>query len=729
MKILICSTRMGVGGAETHVLSLAETLTGMGHSVTVLSSGGVYADKLARMGLDHRKLPLDKKDPVSVLTARRAIKKIAVDEGFDIVHVHGRIPAFICRTLRGSGKFPPVVVTAHGILGPSATKKSFSYWGDRTVAVSGDVKRFLTETYGVPEDRISVIPNGVRTDLPAHVPAKNLRIVTASRLDGDTALTALLLCEMMPRIRRDFKEFAPTLTVAGGGNMLSALRSAARRINASDPGAVTVAGEVTDMPSLIARADIFVGSSRAALEAMAAGVPTVLCSDVGCAGVPDETNIRRCEETNFTCRGEEETSETSLRVAMERLLCASERERSALARFGRAYVLTRSSAEFMAKKTLETYRSLIDEKRPGIMLCGYFGCRNAGDTAALGAVLGALRRTGVTPVIPAKKKAILPDSVRRIGRLSLAGLSRELKSARIFVLCGGTLIQNSTSTRSLIYYDLLCRMADRNGAKIVLFGGGIGPVTKNIGEYLAGDILRRARHISLRDPESASFAEEVCGISAEKLNVTADTALNTPNLPFGEGRAELKKMRYFAVSARSVRELKEYTATDEKIIHDALCDAVTKITEKYGLVPLWVPFAPEDVTVIKRLSRTVARGKVLPLVNPGEIVHAMSSCVFSVGMRMHMAVFSSCAGIPAVCLSYDPKVNAFAEYAGHPDAVPALSVGVSPEEMAEKLVSAADEVLADLGTYRERIAVRTAELRRAARDDLTDLVRIYEMEI
>lgn len=124
MKILICSTRMGVGGAETHVMSLAETLTEMGHSVTVLSSGGVYADKLARMGLDHRKLPLDRKDPVSVLTARSAVKKIAVGEGFDVVHAHGRIPAFICGTLRKSKKFPPIVVTAHGLYDPSAPKKS-----------------------------------------------------------------------------------------------------------------------------------------------------------------------------------------------------------------------------------------------------------------------------------------------------------------------------------------------------------------------------------------------------------------------------------------------------------------------------------------------------------------------------------------------------------------------------------------------------------------------------
>lgn len=744
MKILICSTRMVVGGAETHVLSLAKALTLSGHHITVLSSGGVYAEKLTIAGIDHRILPLDKKDPLSVLRCRKAIYNIAVGEKFDIVHAHGRIPAFVCGTLRRKTAFPPLVVTAHGLYDPAPPRVRLSVWGDRVIAVSEDVKKYLTETYRLSEQNITVIPNGVDTDVPAHVPSKSLRILTASRLDKDTVLTALLLCEMMPRIRRDFPELAPTLTVAGGGKMLPLVRETARRINAESPGAVTVAGEVTDMPAMLARADVFVGSSRAALEAMAATLPVVLCSDVGCAGVLDEKNILRCEQTNFTCRGEEETSDEVLRGAMERVLCASEGERVALGRFGRAYVVTRSSSALVCHRTEKLFRSIIDEKRPGIMLCGYFGCKNAGDDATLDSVLGELKTIApdVTPTIPAKKKSDLPAGVRRIGKYSVFRLCRELKKTRLFILCGGSLIQNSTSDRSLWYYSSLCSMAERYGAKIIILGGGIGPLFGNKAWFRACKMVEKAQNVSLRDPDSVTLAEKA-GADISGILLSADAALNTQPIPLfprnteedtsGNGNCEgipvkeLPKNRYYAVSVRPLRGLREYSTAGEKMIFDGICDAVGRISEKYELIPLWIPFAPEDEAVIKKLSRRLPKGRVMPLMQPGEIVTVLSSCVFSMGLRMHMAVFSSCAGIPAVCISYDPKVSAFAGYAGHPDAVSTSEIE-SYHVLSKNITSQVDILLCVLTHAGERVSDRTEELRRLISSDMENLGKIYRMD-
>lgn len=724
MKILICSTRMCVGGAETHVLSLARAFTAAGNQVCVLSSGGVYADKLSEEGIDHRVLPLDKKNPVSVIRSRRAIKKIALKEKFDVVHAHGRIPAFICGTLRHIDAFPPLVVTAHGFYGKSSAHTIFSEWGDRTIAVSEDVKKFLTEKYGLSEKKITVIPNGVDTDIPPHVPAAELRITTASRLDGDTALTALLLCELMPRIRRDFPALRPTLTIAGGGKMLPAIRDTARRVNAGSPGAVTVAGEVTDMPALLARSDIFVGSSRAALEAMSASLPVVLCSDVGCAGVLDERNILRSEQTNFTCRGEDETTPDLLRAAMERVLCASADERQALGRFGRTYVVTRSSSAIVGKRTEDLFRRMIDRRRRGLMLCGYFGCQNAGDEATINAVLPEIRRFApdIIPVVPAKRKAILPQGVSRIGRFSVLSLIRELKKTRLFVLCGGSLIQNSTSGRSLLYYSLLCFLADRCGAKIMIFGGGIGPVTGPGGCRRACRMLERADIITLRDPDSVTLAGKL-GADNSGIILSADAALNTAAEPLDPNR-ELPKNRYYAVSVRPLRGLRGYDCKSEKTILDGICTAVGMICEKYELIPLWIPFAPEDVPLIKRLSRRLPKGKVLPLLPPEKIVGVLSSCVFSVGLRMHMAVFSSCAGIPAICVSYDPKVASFASYAGHPDAV-FITENTDKKDLAKRISSDVDVLLCVLSEVKERISSRAGELRLSAKADIEILEKTY----
>ena len=63
MKILLLTDKMDIGGAETHVFSLARELHRAGNRVAVASSGGALALSL---GLPHYTLPLDKKDPISL---------------------------------------------------------------------------------------------------------------------------------------------------------------------------------------------------------------------------------------------------------------------------------------------------------------------------------------------------------------------------------------------------------------------------------------------------------------------------------------------------------------------------------------------------------------------------------------------------------------------------------------------------------------------------------------
>ncbi|MBQ8259524.1 MAG: glycosyltransferase [Clostridia bacterium] len=281
MRILLVSTRMGIGGAETHILTLARQLKLRGHHVCILSAGGAYLPALISSQIEHVTLPLDRKDVASVIRSSKEIWGIATEGRYDVVHAHGRIPAFICGMLSKRGGFPPFAVTAHGFYDPKPPRRAFTLWGRRTIAVSEDVRSFLIDKYKLAPESIDVIVNGVDTEVPEHQPSSRLRIVTASRLDGDTSLCPTLLCELMPRIRKDFPELDPTLTVVGGGSKLSELREAARLATSQSPGAVTVAGSVLDMPSILARADIFIGSSRAALDAMAASVPFILCSDMG----------------------------------------------------------------------------------------------------------------------------------------------------------------------------------------------------------------------------------------------------------------------------------------------------------------------------------------------------------------------------------------------------------------------------------------------------------------
>ena len=729
LRILLAATRMGIGGAETHILTLARALHKRGHYVHIVSAGGAYIPALISSKITHTVLPLDRKDIISVVKSARAIKSLAIEGHFDVVHAHGRIPAFICGMLSKQKGFPPFAVTAHGFYDPALPMRAFTLWGRRTVAVSEDVKAFLVEKYKLPPESIDVIINGVDTEVPAHQPSKRLRIVTASRLDGDTSLCPLLLCELITRIRRDFPELDPVLTIVGGGEKLPEIREAARRTNALCPGAVTVAGSVLDMPAILARADIFVGSSRAALEAMASSVPVILCSDMGCDGVLDETNLRRAEETNFTCRGGAQTDMETLRLALERLLCATPRERALYGAFGRAYVTRRASAELFADKTVTFWRDLIAGERGGIMLCGYFGAGNVGDDATLDSVLASLPEMpkGILPTVPAIRADRLPKGVVPIGRYNFLKIRKELSKTRLFLLCGGTLLQNSTSNRSLGYYYYMCDLAVRCGARVMLYAGGVGPV---IGEDAVDEAIYTIENcdaVTLREPDSFDLLKKI-GCCLDGVGISADVALKTEPIPLPESVTKLlgQDREVFAVSVRPLSGIaRGEGARSPDEIYETVASAVRVIADRRNAIPVFVPLAPEDVRVCEKVCKRAERGVVVPRMRAGEIVSLLRNCSFVLGMRLHSAVFASVAGIPAITLAYDPKVASFARYAYHPAPLDPNS----PDFNMRAIVAAAGSLYTNYTAAAQTVRARAIELVRCLDGDAELAAHIYKADI
>jgi hypothetical protein len=84
MKVVHLIGGGDVGGAKTHVLSL---LNGLKRSIDVTLVSfreGPFAEEARAMGLDVR--VISSVDPVK---AYRALQKLILSEGFDLVHCHG----------------------------------------------------------------------------------------------------------------------------------------------------------------------------------------------------------------------------------------------------------------------------------------------------------------------------------------------------------------------------------------------------------------------------------------------------------------------------------------------------------------------------------------------------------------------------------------------------------------------------------------------------------------
>ena len=88
-----------------------------------------------------------------------------------------------------------------------------------------------------------------------------------------------------------------------------------------------------------------------------------------------------------------------------------------------------------------------------------------------------------------------------------------------------------------------------------------------------------------------------------------------------------------------------------------------------------------------------------------EKLEAIATASVVIGVRLHALVLAAAAGVPAIAISYDPKVDAFAQRAG----IPVIgSVGAAID--ADLLRSAVEDALREGGAiYGDRVAEMRAE--------------------
>ena len=292
VNILMTTMKMEIGGAETHILELARELVRRGDSVTVASAGGVFAETLEASGVRHVTMPLHSKHPKHMLRAYRALVRLLSEEKFDIIHAHARIPGFLSSFV--ARRFDiPLVTTFHGTFNPVWYLRMLTRVGERTLAVSDDIKAYLMHYYHTPKEIIGGTVNGIDTaqfdrvsdgeraavEEELSLPAGD-RLMAVTRLDREAAQHIFRLIEAMPMIAAAHPTV--TLAIVGGGDVLDEVRAAADAMNRQlGADKITVVGPRRDIAHILAAADVFVGVSRAAMEAMACRIPVVLTGAQG----------------------------------------------------------------------------------------------------------------------------------------------------------------------------------------------------------------------------------------------------------------------------------------------------------------------------------------------------------------------------------------------------------------------------------------------------------------
>ena len=297
---------------------------------------------------------------------------------------------------------------------------------------------------------------------------------------------------------------------------------------------------------------------------------------------------------------------------------------------------------------------------PVLLLCGYYGEHNLGDDALLQVLVSALPESQqllITVRDPVPVLALAPSAVT-VNRRSLVSCLRAALRADVLVLGGGSLLQDSTSFSSLVYYLLLMAVARIGGAEVVLWGQGLGPLQRRISRMLVRAVLPFCKAASWRDQRSFELARRWA--RSLPMVLAADPVWQMPARPWIGGDAIVLSWRPTPLLDHSGWR--------------RLTDALDALSAELAAPVIWLAFHEhQDAPLLQQLSDAGLLPKRLKGCSTTLVpqsLEVVSDVVqrarLVLPMRLHALILARLSNSPMVALSYDPKVEAAAAMASVP---------------------------------------------------------------
>lgn len=690
MKVIHLVSGGDSGGARTHIHSL---LQGLNKSITadlVCFRDGPFAQDARSLGLNVRVLPHK-----NIFSALAKLKRIIIDEKYDLIHCHGSRGNFMGACLKSMTGLP-VVTTVHSdpnldYMGRPLAQISYGTINRcslRCIPYHIGVSNAMTDLLiqrGIARKGFYTLYNGVSFDVSPlqtdrieylrnlGVPVRDSSVVVgiAARLDPVKDIATLI---------RGFSEahgHCPYLhlVIAGDGQEKSKLMALARELGMEHH--ITFVGWLnSNMDQFYSALDINVLSSLSetfpySLTEGARHKLATIATNVG--GIPDLIQ-NGVNGFLFTPGDYSELSRCLITLGNDIEL------RNLLG--SRLYKI--ASEKFSLSQSVRTQLSIYEDicrnhaakaagRRRGAVLCGAYGQGNSGDDAILKAIIDELR--GIDPHMPICVMTRQPVQTRLAHRVEAIftfnyfSFRRRMKESVLYINGGGSLIQNVTSRRSLWFYLMTLSTAHKVGCKVMMYGCGIGPVNHKLDRKYAARIINdHVDTITLREPLSRDELRSL-GVVDPEIIVAADPAVSLKfdksaanDLLLRAGLEPLSDQRYLGITVRPWRGFEEKSQD--------IADSIESICLKHGLIPVFIPINPNSDLIaanhvaihLKNTPHVIISGSY----SPEEVIALYSRMDLVLSMRLHGLIFTAISAIPMVGIVYDPKVSSFLDSLGHP---------------------------------------------------------------
>lgn len=285
------------------------------------------------------------------------------------------------------------------------------------------------------------------------------------------------------------------------------------------------------------------------------------------------------------------------------------------------------------------------------VVSGYIGFDNFGDEAICGILTKHLKDSGAEKVTVISAN---PEKTSRLYGVQSCGILdffKPVMDADVLISGGGSLLQDITSLKSLLYYLAVIMFGIVLNKKIIIFAQGFTPFRTKIGEFLTKFVLKKCHKITVRDEVSQNLLKEM-GIQSELIyDPVYLTEIPEVSRHYGVG-----------VQLRGCHSL-----TDEFLYNLASEIAIKFKHEEVTLISLQDSV---DLPVLEHFASILTGKGIITRIqmnmSVAEAIHEISKLEYLIGMRFHANLIAVKAGVKVLGINYDIKVKTLSKNIGFP---------------------------------------------------------------
>ena len=365
MRLLFYTEELAPGGAQINAISLGKALTERGHRVWFAADDGPLISRAISAGMDCIRVPYSSKRHPAVAIVRSLVS-IARIHRIDLIQAFEYYPILEAYAASLWSRKP-----MYGIAAMNRIPSHYRFPKRRGLGlVSAETKEHFIRRLGWDQEKLHLIVARLDCDyyrprapgdsdgLSEHGirPGEHVALLVSRMHALKWATIELFLAAAQHWEQTRSSKYRLRFAVVGGGPLLENVREAASRI----PGRpVVVTGELTDIPTVMNRADVVIGMASTCQQGLACGRPVIVIGDHGYTATVAPENLDLLAHHHFNLhrqagKGQPET----LCRQLEATVFSPERALE-LGQFGRRIALERYDSRIGARQLEDIYHGLI----------------------------------------------------------------------------------------------------------------------------------------------------------------------------------------------------------------------------------------------------------------------------------------------------------------------------------------------------------------------------------